>query len=164
MKPYVVKNMMKNVLHFLAYNHSFVIQDDAHNCLELFLVELNRLRQMIGLQPFVVEKIIKSSNGNVQRRFSLSKPRDEAEETKNIEEVKIPEPVAEPIPPELVNVRITKSKFVPLMEELFGDNLIMNIESILDKDLNKNVRETQFYIGDVCIGRWANNQGRYTKN
>jgi hypothetical protein len=157
MESYIVKNMIKNVLHFLEYNRSFVIQDDEHNCLDLFLVELNRLRQMLGLQPFVVERIIRNSNGSVQRQFSLSRPKDDADTT-------IKKDVELSIPPKIANVRVTKSKFKQLMEELFGDNITSKIESIYDEDLEKYIKETHFYIGDACVGRWSNNKGRYIKH
>jgi hypothetical protein len=151
MEAYVLKNVFKNALYFLEYNKSFVIKDEPHNSLEFFLVELNRLREMTDLPPFILESIVKTPSGGHQRKFVISKAKIE-------KPVKIDTGGTE-AEAEFKEIKITKSKFIILMEELFGEDLTTESESTFDEELDKNIKTTLFYSDDVHVGTWASGKG-----
>lgn len=168
MEPYVLKNILKNIVFFLEYNKPFVIQDEEHNQLDFFLVELNRYRQLAGLDTIVVEKRINLPYKVPKRRFIISRPlestseKDFESEEDFIVEANCPEPDSSSS--EQVSVRITKAKFKELMDELFGDSLSTIVESAYDIQKEKNIKRTKFYLGDECVGVWAVNRGIYIRN
>lgn len=147
----VLKNVLQNIIHFLDAEKHIDIQNDSWNNLDLFLIEFNRYRKMLGLPEYQFEKRMPMlGRGDWFGRGEKIRfiPQTKASTLRNVSQsestVSFPE-----------TQKITKAKITEILKSTYEEDL-----EIRNKKQDEELI-TLFFSNGVPVGSWSKGQGWY---
>jgi len=148
MEPATIKNILQNVIHFLEHDKYFELRDEPENRLDQFLIELNRFRELAGLDRMVLDKVIPVPSGGQKCRFSVSCSEKDSDEL----EAKTAEPE------KVMFSKVTKTAFTALIVECLGSDVTAAASR------EGGITQTAYHLDDRLVGVWSRARGwHYTK-
>ena len=139
MEADTLKNVLRNVIHFLEHEKSFELRDEPSNNLELFLLELSRARKMANLDEMCLERTIPVPSGGQKCRFGPAKIETEIVERK---------------PEKISFKKITRAALTALLSDTYED-----VKTSATRRDNTPV--TEYFVKGELVGSWSKSSGWY---